>query len=78
MTILAQNQDGQYMPAYARYASNIVAIQVTNIWRPPSENTQADAWRRFGNGVMFRLFTNLVDEFGGDAKRKLLRRKSRP
>ncbi len=78
MTILAQNQDGNYMPAYARYASNIVAIQATNLWRAPSENTQTDAWRRFGNGIMFRFFTNMVDEFGGDMKSKLLRRKKRP
>jgi len=66
------------MPAYARYASNIIAIQTTNLWRPPTESTQSDAWRRFANGAMFRLFTNLADEFGGDLKAKLLRLKRRP
>jgi hypothetical protein len=78
MTVLAQNNNGDYMPAYARYASAVVAAQTTNLWRPPSENTQIDGLRRIANGAMFRIFTNFMDEFGGDIKRKLLRRKPRP
>lgn len=78
MVVLAQNQDGQYMPAYARYAGTLVAGQATNLWRPPSENSQSDAWRRVANRAAFRIFTNFLDEFGGDLKEKLLRRKARP
>jgi hypothetical protein len=78
MAVLAQNQDGQYMPAYARYAGTLIAGQATNLWRPPSENSQADALRRVATRAAFRVFTNFVDEFGGDMKRKLTRRKPRP
>ncbi len=78
MTVVAQHKNGGYMPAYARYASSFVSFQATNLWRPPSENTQIDGLRRVANGAMFRIFTNFMDEFGGDIKRKLLRRGQRP
>ncbi len=78
MTVIAQNQDGRYMPAYARYAGTIIASQTTSLWRPPSENTQLDGLQRVANRAMFRIFTNFMDEFGGDMKRKLTRKKQRP
>jgi hypothetical protein len=71
MTFLAENRDGQLMPAYARY----IAIAGTNVlsdaWRPNSDRGPENTMERIGMGFGGRLLGNMGEEFWPDVKKHI-------
>jgi hypothetical protein len=74
MTFMAQNRDGDLMPAYARFIAIPGSNFLSNSWRTDSDATLSHAAIRTGFRFLGRLGTNSFDEFWPDVKQKLLNR----
>ncbi len=72
MTFLAQNRNGEIMPAYARYAGIAGSNFLSNTWRPASEANADHAMERIGLGFVGRMTSNMFEEFWPDIRRHLL------
>ena len=71
--MLAQRRDGHLVPAWGRYAGNVVNNVVENAWLPPSATTARQTMLRCASGLVGRLAGNLFEEFWPDIKRRLRR-----
>jgi hypothetical protein len=71
-TFLAQNRDGEIVPAYARYAGIAGSNFLSNTWRPDSEANTTHAVARIGLGFVGRMSSNLFEEFWPDFRDRLL------
>jgi hypothetical protein len=71
MTFLAQNRNGEIMPAYARYAGIAGSNFLSNAWRPDSEANTDHAVTRIGLGFVGRMTSNMFEEFWPDIRRHL-------
>jgi len=71
MTFLAQNRDGEIVPAYARYAGIVGSNFLSNTFRPDSEANTPHAVTRIGLGFVGRMTSNLVEEFWPDLRDRL-------
>ena len=71
-TFLAQNRDGEIVPAYARYAGIAGSNFLSNTWRPDSEANTSHAVARIGLGFVGRMSSNLFEEFWPDFRDRLL------
>jgi hypothetical protein len=74
MTFLAENRDGNEMPAYARFVAIPGSNFLSNAWRAPGDDTADRAIIRTGFGFLGRFGDNTFDEFWPDFKQKLLHR----
>lgn len=73
-TFLAPRRDGQWHPAYARFAGNVGNNFLSNTWRADSEANTNDALLRCAWGVLGRLTSDAFEEFWPDLKQKVLHR----
>lgn len=73
-TFEARRPDGDYAPAYARYAAYAGSNFLSNEWREPSESNTHDALLRTGEGFLGRMAGNAFAEFWPDVERRLLHR----
>lgn len=71
MTFLAQNREGNLMPAYARFIAIPGSNFLSNTWRPDSNATISRAVARTGLGFLGRLGGNTFDEFWPDVRQKV-------
>ncbi len=71
MTFLAQNRDGEIVPAYARYAGIAGSNFLSNTWRPDSEANTSHAVTRIGLGFVGRMSSNIFEEFWPDLRNRL-------
>jgi hypothetical protein len=70
-TVLAPRRDGHLAPAWARFAAEGGALQIENVWLPPSARTpNATAWR-LGGDMAFRAMSNVWDEFWPDVRKRI-------
>jgi hypothetical protein len=70
-TFVAPRPDGHIAPAWGRFAAEGGAIEIENIWLPPSARTSsAMAWR-VGEDFAFRAVSNVWDEFWPDLRKRL-------
>lgn len=70
-TFVAFRPDGRTAPAWGRFAAEAGAVEIENIWLPPSARTpSAIAWR-VGEDVAFRVMSNVWDEFWPDLRKRL-------
>ncbi len=76
MTFMAQNRDGQVIPAYARFIAIPGSNFLSNAWRAPGDDEAGNAAVRTGLGFLGRMGSNTFDEFWPDVKRKIFRRGS--
>jgi hypothetical protein len=74
MTFYARNQNGDEVPAYARYAAISGSNFLSNAWRADSEADAQHAIIRTGLGFMGRMSSNAFEEFWPDVKNRLFRR----
>lgn len=74
MTFMAQNRDGQVMPAYARFIAIPGSNFLSNAWRAPGDDSAGNAAVRTGLGFLGRMGNNTFDEFWPDFKRKIFHR----
>jgi len=74
MTFMAQNRDGDLMPAYARFIAIPGSNFLSNSWRTDSDATLRHASVRTGFRFLGRLGANTFDEFWPDVRQKLLNR----
>jgi hypothetical protein len=74
MTFMAENRDGNLMPAYARFVAIPGSNFLSNAWRAPGDDTARSASIRTGLGFLGRFGSNTFDEFWPDVKQKLFRR----
>jgi hypothetical protein len=74
MTFMAQNRDGQMMPAYARFIAIPGSNFLSNAWRAPGDDSAGNAAVRTGLGFVGRMGNNTFDEFWPDFKRKIFHR----
>jgi hypothetical protein len=72
---IAPHRDGQWHPAYARFAGNVGSSFLSNTWRVPSANGVSSAALRVFWGVLGNMGGNAYSEFWPDVKRKVLRRR---
>jgi hypothetical protein len=72
--VLAPRPNGQFKPAWGRYAGNVVNNVIENAWLPPSQTTPGQTALRSANGLLGRLAGNLWDEFWPDIKTHLSHR----
>jgi hypothetical protein len=72
--VLAPRPDGQFKPAWGRFAGNVVNNVIENAWLPPSMTTPGQTALRSANGLLGRLAGNLWDEFWPDIKSRLSHR----
>jgi hypothetical protein len=72
-TFLAQNRQGQLMPAYARYVSISGSNFISNAWRPDSEATVGNAAFRTLLGLVGRMSSNAFQEFWPDVRHRFFR-----
>lgn len=70
-TFVAPRRDGQWHPAYARFAGNVASNFLSNTWRAPSENGTGSAVLRVFWGVVGDMAGNAYTEFWPDVKRKV-------
>jgi len=77
MAFLAQNRNGQTMPAFARYAAIAGNNYLSNTWRADSEATLSRATVRVGLGFLGRIAANAWDEFWPDVEQRAFRRSDR-
>ena len=68
MTFMAENRQGQLMPAYARYAGITGSNFLSNTWRADSEADTSHAVERIGLGFLGRMGKNAFVEFWPDVK----------
>jgi hypothetical protein len=71
LTFLAQNRDGEIVPAYARYAGIVGSNFLSNAWRPDSEANTPHAITRIELGFVGRMTSNLFEEFWPDLRDRL-------
>jgi hypothetical protein len=74
MTFMAQNREGDEMPAYARFVAIPGSNFLSNAWRAPGDDTAGRAAIRTGFGFLGRFGNNTFDEFWPDFKQKLFHR----
>jgi hypothetical protein len=74
MTFMAQNRDGNLMPAYARFMAIPGSNFLSNTWRPDSDATLGRASVRTGLRFLGRMGSNTFQEFWPDVRQKLARR----
>jgi hypothetical protein len=74
MTFMAENRDGNVMPAYARFVAIPGSNFLSNAWRAPGDDTTDRALVRTGFGFLGRFGDNIFDEFWPDFKQKLFHR----
>jgi hypothetical protein len=70
---VAPRRDGQWHPAYARFAGNVGSSFLSNTWRPRSESGTGSALQRIFLGVVGNLVGNAYAEFWPDLRRKVFR-----
>ncbi len=68
---MARNVEGEFVPAYARFAAISGSNFLSNNWREPSESNTHDALFRTGEGFAGRIAADAFEEFWPDAKRLL-------
>lgn len=73
-TFLAPGRDGQWRPAYARFAGDLGNNFLSNTWRVDSENDAGDALVRSVLGIAGRMGSNAFQEFWPDLSRKIFHR----
>ena len=71
---LAHDRDGNWMPAYARYAAVPGSNFLANTWRADGEARARDALIRTGMGFASRIVANTFSEFWPDVKKYVFRR----
>jgi len=71
MTFLAQDRNGNTMPAYARIIAIPGSNFISNTWRPDSDATAGNAAIRTGLGFLGRMGSNTWSEFWPDFKQHL-------
>jgi hypothetical protein len=71
MTFMAQNRDGDLMPAYARFIALPGSNFLSNSWRADSDATVRHASIRTGLRFLGRFGNNTFDEFWPDVRQKL-------
>jgi hypothetical protein len=74
LTFMAENRDGNVMPAYARFIAIPGSNFLSNAWRAPGDDTVERATIRTGLGFLDRFGSNVFDEFWPDFRQKLFRR----
>jgi hypothetical protein len=74
LTFMAENRDGEMMPAYARFIAIPGGNFLSNAWRAPGDDSASRATVRTGVGFLGRFGSNVFDEFGPDLKQKLFHR----
>ncbi|HEY1270392.1 MAG TPA: hypothetical protein VGF08_00320, partial [Terriglobales bacterium] len=74
--IVARNREGDYTPAYARYAAVVGNNFLSNTWREPSESSSRDAGMRVLWGVLGRMGSNAFQEFWPDVSRHIFHKKT--
>ncbi|HTC87290.1 MAG TPA: hypothetical protein VK686_03260 [Bryobacteraceae bacterium] len=74
MTFMAQDRDGNLMPAYARLIAIPGTNFLSNTWRASGDDTADRAAIRTGLGFLGRFGGNTFDEFWPDVHRKLFHR----
>jgi hypothetical protein len=74
MTFMAQNRNGDVIPAYARFIATPGSNFLSNAWRAPGDDTARDAAVRTGLGFLGHMGNNTFDEFWPDFQRKLFHR----
>ncbi len=77
MTFLAQNRDGNLMPAYARFIAFPGTNFLSNSWRAPGDDTANRAAIRTGLGFLGRFGSNTFEEFWPDVQHKVFHRAAR-
>jgi hypothetical protein len=73
-TFLAPGRDGNWRPAYARYAGNVGNNFLSNTWRVDSENSAGDAALRCVWGITGKMAGNAFSEFWPDVKKLVFRK----
>jgi len=68
MTFMAENRDGDVVPAFARYFAISGSNFLSNTWRPDSEANTSHAITRIGLGFLGRFTSNAFDEFWPDLR----------
>ncbi len=76
MTFMAQDRDGNSIPAYARFIAIPGSNFLSNAWRAPGDDTASRATIRTGLGFLGRFGDNTFDEFWPDVKQKLFHRRA--
>ena len=71
MTFLAQNRDGNLMPAYARLIAVPGTNFLSNSWRAPGDDSVNRAAIRTGLGFLGRFGSNTFEEFWPDVQHKM-------
>jgi len=74
MTFMAEDRNGNLMPAYARFVAIPGSNFLSNAWRAPGDDTASRATIRTGIGFLGRFGSNVFDEFWPDFKQKLFHR----
>jgi hypothetical protein len=74
MTFMAQNRNGDVMPAYARFIAIPGSSFISNSWRAPGDDTAGNAAVRIGLGFFGRFGSNTFDEFWPDVQQKVFHR----
>jgi hypothetical protein len=74
-TFVTHNRNGDPMPAYARYIAVPGGNLVSNMWRPDSQATVANAAVRTGFGFLSRIIGNAFSEFFPDLREHAFHRK---
>jgi hypothetical protein len=74
-SFMAPGPDGNFRPAYARYAGNFGNNFLSNTWRVPSDSTASRASLRCLYGTLGELGGNAFTEFWPDIKAKVFRRR---
>ncbi len=70
-TFLAENRNGQLMPAYARFIAVPGNNFLSNTWRAPGDDTLNRALIRTGLGFLGRFGGNTFEEFWPDVQQKV-------
>jgi hypothetical protein len=71
MTFMAEDRNGNAMPAYARFIAIPGSNFLSNAWRAPGDDDVNRATVRTGIGFLGRFGSNVFDEFWPDFKQKL-------
>ena len=73
-TFAAPDRNGNWRPAYARYAGNVGNNFLSNLWRVESESSSKDALIRCVWGITGKMAANAFDEFWPDVRKKVLKK----
>jgi hypothetical protein len=74
MTFMAQNRNGDLMPAYSRFMAIPASNFLSNSWRADSDATVDRAAIRTGLGFLGRMGGNTFKEFWPDVQQRLFHR----